>query len=732
MILRYVKYSLLAVFVAACSNEQSFLEPTSDTQVVAQGAPPNTGRVVTTLSINGRSAPGNVSANAGAPLAVVVGGLTTFDQGDPTWLSTSVTFTSTVDGSLTTRCDDTNVWSEILMPGFGVTASFSVQSPSAPGSYVITVVAHQQDACTAVNPSDPFPDATAQLTLNATASNSAPVLAAIGNQTVAESATLSFNASATDSDVPAQTLQFSLANASTGAFPTGATISSSGAFSWTPTEFQGPGAYKVKVVVWDGSLSDDEEIAITVNEVNAAPVLVLPADMITQWGVTLPNASLGANDPDMPGNFVTFAKVAGPTWVTVSSSGSVSFGALAASDVGLHTVRVRVTDDGSPALSDEAEFTITVEARPTALVYQGSTSGQYSDKALLKATLTDNGAGPMNGAVIANASINFSIGGALAGAAATNASGVASGTFPVASAAGSQSLLASFSGTLGYASSSATATFAVSREEGRLSATIPTSAQIGSDIVVTVNLNELLVNGAEPTPNAGALPGDVGKVLAVGATLSNASSGKVQATCGAGSGGSASYASSQTFTCTFAGAAITTAGEYQLVVSLPASDAYYQARLFDARLSVVAATGGSASATGAGSFMLYGDRVIFAFTARTNSPHGPRANLLVVRHLAKGGICTMKSDQMTANIVGNRNVTLSGKGEYVCHGPLGKMTSFFKDISITLSAEDVSGAADRIWISNGAAAKPNMLDMPLPSSANAVALTLGNVTVRSQ
>jgi hypothetical protein len=226
------------------------------------------------------------------------------------------------------------------------------------------------------------------------------------------------------------------------------------------------------------------------------------------------------------------------------------------------------------------------------------------------------------------------------------------------------------------------------------------------------------------------LPGDVGKLLAVAATLSNVNSGKIQATCGAGSGGSASYASSQAFTCTFAGAAITTAGEYQLLVSLPASEAYYQARLFDARVSVVVASGGSA--TGAGSFMLHGDRVIFAFKSRTNTPHGPRAYLLVVRHLAKGGICTMKGDQLTASIVGRSSVILSGKGEYVCHSSLGRVTAAFKNVNIMLSAVDNSGGADRIWISNGAPAKPNMLDMPLPSSANAVALTIGNVTVRTQ
>jgi len=40
--------------------------------------------------------------------------------------------------------------------------------------------------------------------------NAAPVLAAIGNQTVTEETLLTFTATATDADVPAQSLTFSL------------------------------------------------------------------------------------------------------------------------------------------------------------------------------------------------------------------------------------------------------------------------------------------------------------------------------------------------------------------------------------------------------------------------------------------------------------------------------------------------------------------------------------------
>lgn len=97
--------------------------------------------------------------------------------------------------------------------------------------------------------------------------NSAPVLAAIGNRSVNEGSTLSFTATATDAD-SGQSLTYSLG---TGA-PAGATINpTTGVFSWTPTANQGPANYQVTVSVTDNgtpALSDSENITITVNEVN--------------------------------------------------------------------------------------------------------------------------------------------------------------------------------------------------------------------------------------------------------------------------------------------------------------------------------------------------------------------------------------------------------------------------------------------------------------------------------
>src|SRR5205823_13771513 len=66
--------------------------------------------------------------------------------------------------------------------------------------------------------------------------NTAPVLTAIGSKTVNEGTLLTFQAVATDADVPAQALTYSL---DSGA-PTGASINpSTGVFSWTPTKAQG-------------------------------------------------------------------------------------------------------------------------------------------------------------------------------------------------------------------------------------------------------------------------------------------------------------------------------------------------------------------------------------------------------------------------------------------------------------------------------------------------------------
>ena len=87
-----------------------------------------------------------------------------------------------------------------------------------------------------------------------------------------EGTLLSFTATASDADLPANGLTFSLLGA-----PEGAAIDAeTGLFTWTPTEAQGPGIYSFAVRVTDDgdpSLFDEETISVTVSEVNVAPIL---------------------------------------------------------------------------------------------------------------------------------------------------------------------------------------------------------------------------------------------------------------------------------------------------------------------------------------------------------------------------------------------------------------------------------------------------------------------------
>ncbi|MGI2298071.1 putative Ig domain-containing protein, partial [Paenibacillus sp. GXUN7292] len=130
--------------------------------------------------------------------------------------------------------------------------------------------------------------------------NTAPVLAAIGNKTINERDLLTFTASATDFD--GDTLTYSLVGA-----PVGASINSStGEFTWTPTEAQGPGSYTFAVRVNDGALNAEEQITVTVNEVNTAPVLAAIGNKTVDEETLLTFTAI-ATDADLPANTLTYS-----------------------------------------------------------------------------------------------------------------------------------------------------------------------------------------------------------------------------------------------------------------------------------------------------------------------------------------------------------------------------------------------------------------------------------------
>ncbi|HVU28690.1 MAG TPA: lamin tail domain-containing protein [Verrucomicrobiae bacterium] len=111
--------------------------------------------------------------------------------------------------------------------------------------------------------------------------NTAPVLAAISNAVLTLGQTLTFTASATDADLPPQTLTFSLG---AGA-PSGATITAAGQFSWTPT--LAPATNTISIVVTDNGTppaSATRSFTVTVwPEPQLGAVNAINNQMILSW-----------------------------------------------------------------------------------------------------------------------------------------------------------------------------------------------------------------------------------------------------------------------------------------------------------------------------------------------------------------------------------------------------------------------------------------------------------------
>jgi gliding motility-associated-like protein len=188
--------------------------------------------------------------------------------------------------------------------------------------------------------------------------NVAPVLTNVpATVTIPEMAAYTITATATDSDIPVQTLTFSL---SAGA-PAGAAIDpSTGVFTWTPTELQGPGVYTFDVIVSDGSLTDTQSITITVDEVNIAPVLAAIGNQTSPWG-SLVTFTATATDQDIPANTLTYSLIGAPAGAVIgSSSGVFTWTPNGTQPAGDYTFTVRVTDNGTPNLFDEEVITITL------------------------------------------------------------------------------------------------------------------------------------------------------------------------------------------------------------------------------------------------------------------------------------------------------------------------------------------------------------------------------------
>ncbi|MDM1551662.1 MBG domain-containing protein [Empedobacter falsenii] len=192
--------------------------------------------------------------------------------------------------------------------------------------------------------------------------NEAPVLASIGNKTVNEGNELTFIATATDADVPANILTYSLVGAG---IPNGANINAeTGVFKWTPTELEGPGVYTFVVRVSDGALKDEEQITVTVNEVNVAPVAAddsYTTNEDTQLTQSAPGVLTNDTDSDLPTQALTVSLVTNTIHGTLNLNANGSFTYMPHANFnGTDSFTYRAND--GTLSSDVATVTITVNS----------------------------------------------------------------------------------------------------------------------------------------------------------------------------------------------------------------------------------------------------------------------------------------------------------------------------------------------------------------------------------
>ncbi|MBU1613671.1 tandem-95 repeat protein, partial [Patescibacteria group bacterium] len=206
--------------------------------------------------------------------------------------------------------------------------------------------------------------------------NRCPILAEIGNRSVNEGSLLTIDLTCSDSDN--DPLVFSIEG-----LPAGATFIDNGdttaTFSWTPG-YGNSANYEVSFAVSDGACTDQEDIIISVGDVNRPPVLDLIADITVNEGQTITIAPT-ASDPD--GDSLTFSY---SDWMN-SSTYTTDY-----DDAGTHTVIITVSDGD---LSDSQEVTIVVNNtnRPPVLASIGNKSVNEGDVLAFEVIASDSDTG---------------------------------------------------------------------------------------------------------------------------------------------------------------------------------------------------------------------------------------------------------------------------------------------------------------------------------------------------
>ena len=220
--------------------------------------------------------------------------------------------------------------------------------------------------------------------------NRDPVLAALADQTVYPGDLVSLTASATDPDLPANSLTYSLAYG-----PAGATVdATSGSFAWTASAT--PGDYSVAIGVSDGAGGSDQR-SFTIHVVRDTTSLTLGGDTAGQYSdrATI-TATLKVGTIPVVGTTVSISLGATSMDATTNASGVASVTVVIPGPSG--TLPISASFAGTPSRApSSASGTFTVNREDSILVYSGDTIGLAGATLRLSATFTDSAAAAYTG-----------------------------------------------------------------------------------------------------------------------------------------------------------------------------------------------------------------------------------------------------------------------------------------------------------------------------------------------
>uniref|UniRef100_UPI0035B2446B cadherin domain-containing protein n=1 Tax=Zoogloea sp. TaxID=49181 RepID=UPI0035B2446B len=231
-----------------------------------------------------------------------------------------------------------------------------------------------------------------------------PVITSSATASVAENTTAVMTVTATDADLPAQTLTYSIVG---GADAAKFTINSStGALSFAtapdyeaPTDSGANNVYDVTVQATDGTLSSTKAIAVTVTAVNDSTPVITSGATASVAENTTAVMTVTATDADLPAQTLTYSIVGGADaakFAINASTGALSFATApdyeAPTDAGgnnVYDVTVQATDG---ALSSTKAIAVTVTAvnDNTPVITSGATANVAENTtAVMTVTATD-------------------------------------------------------------------------------------------------------------------------------------------------------------------------------------------------------------------------------------------------------------------------------------------------------------------------------------------------------